>query len=244
MLKLLNPTELAKKKGDETARNLMRIEELRALLVSKQQELSKLEADFEVTLANQQLRWAKVEEKKAKELVALDTEIQELEQRRKQLLIPIEIDRARADTLLNEAKLALSQVQEKEQHLEELTEQLEERLDEVSSREEDINQAELSFALKKKTLLEADLELTERSKALGEATTIFTQERTKAQAHLLELKKELELKSINLTATEERLNRKEKELKVATARLKDERETLARAWSELKSKQYEHNKTS
>jgi chromosome segregation ATPase len=235
-MKLLSPKIVKDNKNQEISRSILRVQEARKIEEEIRLKMINAEADFKSMLAGQKERWAKEEENHSKDVLKMQTEIKELEERRKSLLEPIEIVKNRADLALKEASEYLYRIKEKEVYNEELSDKLEEKLDELGDREEKIKKAEGRQSIERANIeLQKDI-IDKGIKDLNNKVIDFMSEKSKAYKDIDERKSALFLFDRTLTTKEENLKIKEKELIDYSVRLHDERGILDRAWAELKRK--------
>ena len=131
-MKLFSPQEVRDKKNLETARDILRTKEVEDVLKRTNQQLAQAEADFASALAKNKRIWANEETEHAKRVSEMSEEIKELEQRKAQALIPIQMYKDQADTLLKEAQEALELAKVREYQARETQNALEDKLDELS----------------------------------------------------------------------------------------------------------------
>ena len=235
-MKLLSPKIVKDNKNQEISRSILRVQEARKIEEEIRLKMINAEADFKSMLAGQKERWAKEEENHSKDVLKMQTEIKELEERRKSLLEPIEIVKNRADLALKEANEYLYRIKEREVYNEELSDKLEEKLDELGDREEKIKKAEGRQSIERANIeLQKDI-IDKGIKDLNNKVIDFMSEKSKAYKDIDERKSALFLFDRTLTTKEENLKIKEKELIDYSVRLHDERGILDRAWAELKRK--------
>ena len=137
-MRLLDQSVTQDIRGQETARYVMRIEEIKAQLVEYGKKLSNAEADFKNALNKHHEVWQKEIEEQNEWKKQTEAEIKVLEDRRNNLLVPIGILNKGAQDIMNEAELALRSAKKREQDAQELIERLEDKLDDVGQREIDV----------------------------------------------------------------------------------------------------------
>ncbi len=141
-MKILEPAQIRQASESERVRDIARTESIREALDKARRELNNVNAQFEVTLANQRLRWAHEEKEATERLEDLRKETEELIKKREAALIPLDSEKKKAHDLFNEAEAVLLSAREQkressrlESEAEHLKALLEEKLDELSDRE-------------------------------------------------------------------------------------------------------------
>lgn len=134
-MKILEPKQVSQGKALELTRDSAKLTTVREALKSEQSRLDDVEARFDIALSNQRVRWANEEKEATERISALLDHIRDLEQQRNRLLVPIDIERQRAHTLLKDAETALLDANKAKDENECAAETLQKRLDDVSERE-------------------------------------------------------------------------------------------------------------
>lgn len=173
-MKLLTVNEIKNSKESELIKDTARIEASKSALRTVEMQLNDAEAKFDVTLANQRVKWAKEEEEHMKRIQELETEIKQLEKQRELLLIPIESDRKKAYDLFIEADKVLNQAVQREheasqrnEEIEALQDLLQKKLDDVGDRDMQIAFREQQILVKEKGLAEERESIKQLSKELS-----------------------------------------------------------------------------
>lgn len=238
-MKLMPPANVSDKRAQEQARDVLRTEELNKASDKARKQLADSEADFKGTLARQRLQWAQGEEEHAKRTQEMDAEITALEKRKEQALIPISLYEKQADEKMSEALECLQTAKVKETENEETRLLLEDKLDEVGQREQDVTKQENQLRVRLAGILQQDELSRQNSKAISEAYVQLSQVKAQAEKEIAQKVEDNTLKERTLLAKEESLKRTEKELETIRIKLKDERETLERAFARLSPLQKE-----
>lgn len=232
-MKLMTPAQVKEKRGDETARSLIRSQEIEQLADETRRKLARAESEFNETLARNRHEWAKEEEEHANRMKEMEREVSVLENRRTQALIPIEIEKKEADSLLKQSKEFLKKSQEKESLADETLEALENRLDEVKEREMIMQSEESRLEVKKKGIENQEEVTKTGSERLSHALQEFYKKQKEDDRLLAEKNEALLLKEINLNAKEEGQARERHALHVKEMQLNDRQATLERAFKRL-----------
>lgn len=233
-MKLLSPFQSQEKQQTEVTRKLLRVQEVEELAKRANERLARAESDFNSVLAKNQLRWLQEEEDHQKMVKEMADEVEILENRKKQALIPIEIYKKEADDLLLEARKIVLRSKEKEENNDILAERLEEKLTEVADREISLKLQEQQLESKKLGISSQQETLKKSVAKLSEEMIAFHEKQKAEEASLLERKKEISLAEINFSAKREKYARDLEALITWDKQLKDERATLERAFARLK----------
>lgn len=147
-MKILSQTELKKSKDTEVARTISRVETTREALETARKQLEDTEAQFDMALKNQHLRWANDETEAVARMQVLYDEVAVLEDKKKTLLIPIGKIEDLANNKLNEANQRLQEAEDKKRYIDGLTELLEQRLTDVGDRSDYLDEREAKIITK------------------------------------------------------------------------------------------------
>lgn len=232
-MRLMPPAQLADRKAQDLARELLRTEELNKASDKARKELANAEADFKGTLVRQRFQWAQGEEEHTKRTHEMDVEITALEKRKEQALIPIEIYSRQADEKMSEALECLDTAKARELEAEELGEKLQDKLDDVGQQEQDLNKREAKIILRTLNIEQQEKRIQDNSTLISQRWSELIEFQKQSDKDISNQKEELILKERTLLAKEESLNRTEESLRVWDIRLKDERDTLGRAFKRL-----------
>lgn len=233
-MRLLAPSENKSLKEQETVRAVLRTQEVEKAAEQSRKNLASAEADFNATLARNLEVWAREEELHNKRVVEMEKETESLEAKRLNALIPIGVIKKGAEDRMKEAVDFMAKLRKRESDAECLVERLETQLDSVGQREQDVKQAEKRLGLQKEGIERQKQSSILGSKRLSEEIAKFAHEREKAEKDIDERKTAIYLQERSLIAKEQVQKRTDKSLNDLAKRLEDERETLARAWAELK----------
>lgn len=227
-MKLLTQTQVKDLKSAELTRDILRVKETDEQVRRVNARLASAEADFATVLARHRREWADEELSHDERLREMDAEIRVLEDRKKQALIPLEVYKVQADTLLKEAKYVLDSAKEREEEAQRTLFILENRLDDVSEREIDVGDAEASLEKRKKGI-EAQEEQTKMMAAqLSHDMQVFYEKRDSEEMRMVERRKEIQMAEITVDSKIEKVKRDIEANRLYEIRLKDERATLDR----------------
>lgn len=236
-MKLLSPTQTKDLREQEVSRNLLRIEETEQAVKKSNISLAKSQADFCQMLARNRADWEKEEKDHQERILEMTKEVSALESKKKQALIPIEVYSSQVDMKMEALAEDIVALKEREEANEDLADKLQDKLDEVGEREQTLKKRELGADMREKGLESQAKGVIEGVERLTKEMEAFTIKRAKAEQDIGERKKALTLWDQSLVAKDNLIKDKEKELADWDIRLHDERETLDRAFTELKSKQ-------
>lgn len=236
-MKLLTPKEIKDRKAQETARDLIRVKETDEVVRKVNIRLANAEADFETALARHKRQWAEEEIQHSKRVEEMEKEVKELEDKKRQALIPIDLYKDQADALFKEATSALSVVKEKERIIEETQDRLEEKLDAVGEREQTLQKDEEKWLIKKQGIEQQAADVETGIEKLTAEMASFYEKKTKDEESLAIRKREAEIAEISVVTKLDKLRRENADLKEYERKLKDERGVLDRAWKELRELQ-------
>lgn len=236
MMKLMSPQETRDSKAAETSLNIARTQEVRKALSEAQRQLREAEAAFDVSLSSQRLQFASMQAEESDKLFALSKEVSALEARRRELLLPIDDIRAKAENALREAAISMRLADERQEELDRMQEIFEERLDQASDTVQKAEEQERKAARKAKGI-EAQEEMTRIGSArLSESIRAFISEGEKRDAELSERRLSLDRQGYTLDSRENLLRIAEEDMKGREILLADGRAALGRAWKELENK--------
>lgn len=233
-LKLLTPSEIKSAKDAQTSRELWRAKETSEAVDVANNRLSKVERDFNQTVAKQQAFWAKQEEEHIQTLKERQEEINVLEHRRLQALVPLEIYQQKADNKMKEAEKLLEQVIQRESEVEELKELLNTRLDDIDDKDNTLAKQKVSLDKRQKGIEAQELITKNGSEQLSKQLADFHLWKTEEEGKIADKSKQLMLAEINFEAKLDKFARDKRALSELDIRLKDERGVLERGFAELK----------
>ena len=185
-------------------------------------------------MASSKEKWALWVEEQKQETKALESEVQALEERKKQALIPISMYKEEVDKTILEAQSIVKRAQEKEEQADYLQEKLENKLTEVEDRENILSDGEKRLEVAKQGL-QSQVEATQEGvKRLSQAMVDFHVKQQQEEESLALRKKEVALAEISFNAKVEKYQRDIEALKIWEIQLKDERGTLDREYARKK----------
>ena len=229
-MKLLPTFAVKDKQQEELTRKILRTQEINKLAQEADLNLARAQADFSAAMAQNQAKWALEQELHAESVKAITEEVQALEMRKQQALIPIQMYKDEADKLIREAQGIVQSAKDKEEQAEFLQEKLEQKLTEVADREQILQESEKRLANIKQGIL-AQQEQTKRSaEALVEKMTAFHVKQQQEEASLQKRKEELSMAEISFNAKLVKYERDLKALHSWELELKSERDALYREY--------------
>lgn len=233
-MKLFSPQEVRDKKNLETARDILRTKEVEDVLKKTNQQLAQAEADFASALAKNKRIWANEEAEHAKRVSEMSEEIKELEQRKAQALIPIQMYKDQADTLLKEAQETIELAKIREYQARETQNTLEDKLDELGEREEILIEDERVIQRKKEGIKAQEKNIELQSAELTRKIEEFLKQKGLAEADLKKRDKELTMREMSIVSREKALERGISSLAEEKTKIADQRATLERALNRKK----------
>ena len=235
-MKLLSPSANKTAKDDQTLRNILRTQELEKAAAKARQSLAIAESEFNSVLSKNRQRWALEEDEHYKRVKEMSEEINTLENKRANALIPVKHLEEQAILRLKEAEEYNNKLKLKEERLDDLTDKLENKLDEAGKRLEDVKRSEISLNLRQNSLEQQAANTIAAVKDLNAKMAKFNVFEATEMTKLDSRKTDLVLIERSLIARDEQLKQKDKELAMLGIKLKDERVALNAAWAELKTK--------
>ena len=211
-LKLYTAEEIKSSKATELARDVMRTSDIKKALDKARTELNNANAQFEVALANQRVKWISEEEVALGKIRDLETELKVLERRKQQALIPIDLYQQRVDNINKEANDKLKSATDKQIYVDELSEKLEEKLDEVSEKDQSLQKREENLFVKEKAVQMQEEGNKKMSQEINTRALFFIKEMEDREKDFNNRKAALELKEISLQELERSLRVREQDL--------------------------------
>ena len=211
-LKLYTAEEIKSSKATELARDVMRTSDIKKALDKARTELNNVNAQFEVALANQRVKWISEEEVALGKIRDLETELKVLERRKQQALIPIDLYQQRVDNINKEANDKLKSATDKQIYVDELSEKLEEKLDEVSEKDQSLQKREENLFVKEKAVQMQEEGNKKMSQEINTRALFFIKEMEDREKDFNNRKTALELKEISLQELERSLRVREQDL--------------------------------
>ena len=211
-MKLFTSEEIKSSKATELARDVMRTSDIKKALDKARTELNNVNAQFEVALANQRVKWISEEEIALGKIKVLEDELKVLERRKQQALIPIDLYQQRVDNINKEANDKLKSATDKQIYVDELSEKLEEKLDEVSEKDQSLQKREENLFVKEKAVQMQEEGNKKMSQEINTRALFFIKEMEDREKDFNNRKTALELKEISLQELERSLRVREQDL--------------------------------
>ena len=233
-MKLLSPLQTQQNKEAERQRDILRAQDIEIALKKNREELAKSQADFFNTLAMNRKKWEEEEQEHRKVLKERENEIEILEKKKQQALIPVKIYEDQAKQMMKEVQWYLVEVSNKEKYNDELRENLEDKLDNVGQREVDVQEVEKRLNIRKEGIESQSLAVKTAQKELNGKMVAWIN-KYEIEAKELDRKRiELTLQERSLEANRESIKKTEDELRVWAKQLQDERGVLDREYQRRK----------
>lgn len=218
---------------NEQALKVIRSQEVEELAKKTNAKLARAEADFNTTLATNRSKWAVEEQEHQERIVSMSQEIEALEIRKGQALIPISMYKKEADKLMEDAKEILEKAKLKEEQADFILEKLENNLTEVADREQLVIVEEQKQKIAREGIQLQQLQIKDSISSFNEEKIKFYTAQKVQEDSLLERKKEVSLAEISFQAKVDKYRRDMDAMKAWETQLKDERGTLDRAFKRL-----------
>jgi hypothetical protein len=225
-MKLLSPTVNKDAQQIEIARKLLRsVEEMAA---KANMNLAKAEADFADTMARNQAKWLVEEVEHNKMMIEREREVEALEKRKIEALIPIEIYKKEADTLMEKAQTIVKRAKQKESENEDLQELLYKKLTDVADREYMLVEGEKRIEIAKLGVIDQQQVTQQGVERLTIEMANFHVKQQEEEKNLEERKREVYLAELSFSAKTKKYTRDLHALQVFEIQLKDREATLDR----------------
>lgn len=235
-MKLFTATDIASKREVQTNAELRKLDNVDKKLVSRIQELNRVEKDFEDTLARQKADWERETTEQALKINLLNTEVISLEERKKQSLIPLEDEYRKLDNMKEKIALKEAKLNEKLEDFDDKLELLQEKLTEVSDREVQADKMAKTQAVAQQGIDSQRDTVSHQAKELARVMEETTQHFNLRDITLAERESTISLKEAELISKQERLTEIEKSFDGRELRLKDRYEMLERTKQEINGK--------
>lgn len=232
-MKLLLPNENKDLREQENVRQILRTQELEKAAREARLKLADSQADFNNTLALNRQKWALEEEEHRQRVNERKAEIDALEAKRMNAMIPIDIIKASAEEQLADAEHYAKSVREREEYAEDLAEKLQDKLDEVGQREQDVNQKTRELEIREIGIENQSQSTITGIKKLSADLAEFLAFKTKSETEIAVMQKTIEIQEKHLENKTIELDKLQKSLNDQAVRLQDERGVLDRAYKEV-----------
>ena len=233
-MKLLSFSEKKDQQQQEQTLKILRTQEVMELEKKANQNLAKAQADFQSTLATNREKWALELEEKQKMMDEMAKEIEVLEEKKKQALLPVTKQQREIYYSKVENDKIFIKLVKKEEEIEDTKQLLEEKLTEVADREQQVLKEEQSQFVALKGVQLQQEQTRKGADTLYKEKVAFEISKQAEEASLLERKREVFLAETSFKAKTEKYARDMKVLKEWEAQLIDERDTLKRAFARLR----------
>jgi len=228
-VKLLSRVEARSAQETEVRRHAARLVEVAEALKEQQIALNAAEEAFNKRLEEQRASWEAEEEGHRQDIARLKEEVRMLEERRRDALIPVEIERSKADALVKEAAEHLAAARTAMSDAQKLQELLEDRLDEVGQREQDVQGREETVAERERGAAAQAAMTAAGAQKLAEDEHAFRSLARSQSADLAELERRLTARIAVLEDREAKVAADAEANRIERRRLQDLAATLKRA---------------
>lgn len=235
-MKLLSPADAQAKAKKTLDSEKHRLVEVQTLVTQKYKELGQIESDFADALKKQRNVWAAVEQEHENKKLGLIKEVEDLEERKRQALIPLTETAKMLDTKASALDAFNLELDEREDALREEGQLFTQRLDEVAERELQADKTAKNLALREDGVKAQAAQIATSSALLTGAIAQAAQDASaKERANTLK-EAELRAKEGNLQERERKVNEKESGFDNRERAIKDQYEALRQAIEETNKK--------
>ncbi len=233
-MKLLTPSAQKDETQVELSRDVIRVQEVKKVVEDWNKKLAKAEADFSLMLAGQRDRYALEELEHEKRVKEMKQEVDTLEAKKYAALVPINILKEGGVNRLEEAEKFMASLRKREDDAEELTERLEEKLDEVGERELVVKNEQRRLRLLQEGVERQQDFIKSQNEQLTKSLSEFVMMKEQAEKDIDARKSALFLMDTSLAKEREFITSEKRRITEEDRRLADERDTLERAWREVR----------
>jgi hypothetical protein len=232
-MKLLQPSQIKDLKSQEVVKQILRAKEVENIVNNNNLKLAKSEMDFNTALVRYREVWEEEEKAHRQAVNAKEKEIEILEKKKQQALIPVQELIDKYTNQLKEIDTMRKELKQKEITIEETTELLQDKLDMVADKENVLIIKEKELQNKQHSI-DIQNDMSKRgAELLTKQITDFNLKQSIAEQKLLDKGKELRLVEINLNAKADKNKRDVEVIEKERIRLNDMRITLERAMQRL-----------
>ncbi len=234
-MQLLKIQEQKKKVDVEQKLQVLRSQEIGEELETKRAQLNVLNDDFDKAMAVQSNIFEIEKSKLGTEIASLEREVDELERRKKQALLPLEEREKSIEDEKQKLRRAKELLDSGNEDLETNTELLKERIDAVSERELQVTNGENSLDLRRKGVESQATSVTHQSRALSEHMQVFALQVASEKRSIFSEQQKLEATKIYID--NERIRQQKREIQFSNERraLLDAYKTLERNYQRLQN---------
>jgi hypothetical protein len=237
-MKLFSPTEHESAEEERHRKDTSRADTLQRVTDDLLKARAKAETDFEETLQRQQVYWENLEAERRQHTSDLKKEVVELEERKREALIPIyeeleKLHNTEEELVRREETLIGTQAD-----LEMGEEALMRRIDEVAERESQVTDRLSVVVLKEKGAETQRADVARESKSLSKSTSDFQFEVSLMRSQQNHQQALLDGKEVVLDEERKKLDARKIELDQQLAKIHDREAMLERDFAELKLKKH------
>ena len=227
-MRLLSQQQVKQNKESELAKEALRIAETQKLSKKSREELAKTQAEFYNTLAKNRELWANEAEEHQRIVKEMKKEVEELQKKKEQALIPIKIYKDEVDRKMDVATILMEKAKQQKQENDALEEILEDRLDEVGQREQDVKLKEQKLLSQIQANEQQANFVIQGQKSLNQEIKEFVKQREQAFKDIDKRMTAVLLKEHTLEERMDSLKRTEETLCILAKQLEDRRGILDR----------------
>jgi hypothetical protein len=235
-VKLLSPKDQKSQKEAEVQRDILRAQDAQDALRDARLELSRSQADFSKTLAENRDRWSREEQEHEARKKEIEDETADLLAKRAEALVPLDEMKLQLDERESKLNVRGQEISQLEVDNAERMELLEDKLDLAGKQLKDLEAREVKLALQESgSALQAE-STRAGTKRLNQRIQQLVEDKLASIAWLKDEREKIETEKWAIENRKLSLDRTDTALAELGIRLADERKTLDAAWSELKAK--------
>ncbi len=227
-MKLLDTKEVATNSQQRASIDINTLNNLTDLIDKKRKEIKNLEIDFNFTLEKQQSVWEDEKEKNNREIERLKREIEILEQRRRDNLLPIELRSEDLDKLQAKLEKRKEVLNRKMEEMEETKDKLEEKIEDYNERAREIDKQAQLQTIAQKGIESQRVQIANQAKDLQEMMEKANEEDRRRKNELVRLQSAIDLKEKSLIEKEAKMKLIEEGYVAREKSIQDRYETLQR----------------
>lgn len=235
-MKLFSPLEVNNSKEKEISVGIQRLASLNKEITRKRQELEKLNLEFEISGERQNIQWEKDKAENAKICNALIKEVQILEERKKQALLPLTEKWKEIEVIEQKLKQKEVDLEEKDEKLSEQLELLEEKLSSLGEREINADKLGKQQAIAQEGIDSQKAQIALQAKQMNETIVKATIEAKARETAISKRESAIKLRELALEDKLKEIEQIEAGYASREKAIKDKYETLNRTLERIKNK--------
>lgn len=235
-MKLFSPLEVNTSKEKQISTDIQRLASVSKELIRKRQELEKLNLEFEISGERQNLQWEKDKAENAKICNALIAEVQILEERKRQALLPLTEKWKEIEVIEKKLKEKEEELIIKEDNLDSKIELLEEKLTTIGEREIDADKLGKQQMIAQEGIDAQKEQIALQAKQMNESIIKASGEQKAREQAISRLESSIKLRELAVKSREAELSKIEAGFESREKAIKDKYDTLNRTINRIKNK--------